>query len=153
MELVDHPGKIGPGDDEVDSGDTVVDGLLQLMQQARQEVLIVSPYFVPGAEMMREFAQLRAKGIRIRVLTNSLASTDAPAAHAGYARYRKQLLAQGVELHEMRTDQEGTAAGFGSTAGLGSDRRRLEERVFTRKPSHQGGDHRPALVRDRFHEP
>jgi phosphatidylserine/phosphatidylglycerophosphate/cardiolipin synthase-like enzyme len=120
VELVDQPGKIGPGDDEVDSGDTVVDGLLQLIGQAQQEVLIVSPYFVPGVEMMREFAQLRAKGIRIRVLTNSLASTDAPAAHAGYARYRKQLLGQGVELYEMRTEQEGTAAGFGSTAGLGS---------------------------------
>jgi putative cardiolipin synthase len=27
--------------------------------------------------------------VRIRVLTNSLASNDAPAAHAGYARYRE----------------------------------------------------------------
>ena len=120
--MEDKPGKIGPGDDEVDAGDTVVDGLLQLMEQARQDVLIVSPYFVPGTPMMALFARMRAQGVRIRVLTNSLASTDAPAAHAGYARYRKDLLALGVELYEMRADQEGTIGGMGSTAGLGSGR-------------------------------
>ncbi|MHB1123938.1 MAG: phospholipase D-like domain-containing protein [Ramlibacter sp.] len=118
--LVDEPGKIGPDDDEVDAGETVIDGLLQLTQQARQDILIVSPYFVPGAAMMDLFGQLRAKGIRIRVLTNSLASNDAPAAHAGYARYRERLLQQGVELYEMRASQEGKFAGLGSTPGLGS---------------------------------
>jgi phosphatidylserine/phosphatidylglycerophosphate/cardiolipin synthase-like enzyme len=86
-------------------------------------VLIVSPYFVPGTPMMELFARMRARGIRIRVLTNSLASTDAPAAHAGYVRYRKDLVALGVELHEMRAAQEGTAAGMGSTAGIGSGSR------------------------------
>ncbi len=118
--LVDKPGKIGPGDDEVDAGDTLIDGLLQLMEQARQEVLIISPYFVPGTQMMDVFGRMRAKGVRIRVLTNSLASNDAPAAHAGYARYRKDLLGLGVELHEMRADQEGTVGGMGSTRGFGS---------------------------------
>ncbi len=118
--LADKPGKIGPGDDEVDAGDTVVDGLLALMTQAKKEVLIVSPYFVPGAPMMKQFADLRTRGVRVRVLTNSLASNDAPAAHAGYARYRKQLLAMGIELYEMRSDQEGSIGGLGSTAGLGS---------------------------------
>lgn len=118
--MVDKPGKIGPGDDEVDAGDTVVDGLLGLMQQSRQDVLIISPYFVPGAQMMKVFAQLRAKGTRIRVLTNSLASNDAPAAHAGYARYRKDLLALGVELYEMRAEHPGSISGLGSTGGSGS---------------------------------
>ena len=118
--LVDRPGKIGPDDDEVDAGETVVDGLLQLMDQARTDVLIISPYFVPGAGMTQLFGKMRGKGVRIRVLTNSLASTDAPAAHAGYARYRKDLLALGVELYEMRSDQEGTIGGMGSTAGFGS---------------------------------
>jgi len=103
--LHDKPDKIGPGDDEVNAGDTVIDGLLQLMSQARQDVLIVSPYFVPGALMMDHFRQLRDRGVRVRVLTNSLASNDAPAAHAGYARYRKDLLALGVELHEMRAGE------------------------------------------------
>jgi cardiolipin synthase C len=119
--MVDKPGKIGPGDDEVDAGDTLVDGLLQLMGQARQEVLIVSAYFVPGAPMIELFARLRAKGVRIRVLTNSLASTDAPPAHAGYTRYRKDLLALGVELYEMRADQEGSSSdALASAAAVGS---------------------------------
>jgi cardiolipin synthase C len=120
--MVDKPGKIGPGDDEVDAGDTLVDGLLQLMEQARQDLLIVSPYYVPGAPTMEAFARMRAKGVRIRVLTNSLASTDAPAAHAGYVRYRKDLLALGIELYEMRADQNGIDGGMGSTAGFGSGR-------------------------------
>lgn len=120
--MVDKPGKIGPGDDEVDAGDTLIDGLLQLMDQARQEVLIISPYFVPGPAMMEQFGRMRAKGVRIRVLTNSLASNDAPAAHAGYARYRKELVALGIELYEMRAEQEGTAGGMGSTPGFGSGR-------------------------------
>jgi phosphatidylserine/phosphatidylglycerophosphate/cardiolipin synthase-like enzyme len=102
--LADQPGKVGPGDDEVNAGDTVVDGLVHLMEQARQEVLVISPYFVPGPEMMKVFAGMRARGVAIRVLTNSLASNDAPAAHAGYSRYRRDLLAMGVELHEMRSD-------------------------------------------------
>lgn len=117
--LADKPGKIGPGDDEVDAGDTVVDGLLQLMSEARREILIISPYFVPGESMMQLFGRLRDKGVRIRVLTNSLASNDAPAAHAGYARYRRDLLARGVELHEMRAEQvEGTSGATGPARGL-----------------------------------
>jgi len=68
--------------------------------------------------MMERFKGLRERGVRVRVLTNSLASNDAPAAHAGYERYRKDLLALGVELHEMRADQP--AGGSGGNTGLGS---------------------------------
>ena len=118
--LVDEPGKVGPGDDEVDAGETVIDGLLSLMQGAQREVLIISPYFVPGARMMAVYEQLRKRGVRIRVLTNSLASNDAPAAHAGYARYREALVDMGVELYEMRSDPE-TAVDL-----LGSSSRRTE---------------------------
>ncbi len=120
--LVDKPGKLAPDDDEAAAGDTLIDGLLQLMGQAKQEVLIVSPYFVPGAPMMKTFAELRARGIRVRVLTNSLASNDAPLAHAGYARYRKPLLALGVELHELHVAQRaktGMLGSGGSNAGGG----------------------------------
>lgn len=118
--LADKPGKIGSDDDEANAGDTVVDGLLALMRQARQDVLIVSPYFVPGRTMMQVFAELHARGVRIRVLTNSLASNDAPAAHAGYARYRKALLRDGVELYEMRATQQGGGRSLGSTPLPGS---------------------------------
>lgn len=117
--LADKPSKIAADADDVNEAqDTTIDGLLQLMSQAHRELLIVSPYFVPGKLMMSEFAQLRQRGVRVRVLTNSLASNDAPAAYVGYARYRDALLAMGVELYEMRAEQKGTLSGFGWLGGL-----------------------------------
>jgi phosphatidylserine/phosphatidylglycerophosphate/cardiolipin synthase-like enzyme len=104
----------------VDAGETVIDGLLSLMQAAQRDVLIISPYFVPGDQMMGVYQQLRQRGVRIRVLTNSLASNDAPAAHAGYARYRDALLKMGVEVYEMRSDPAAVANLIGSHSGGGS---------------------------------
>lgn len=119
--LVDKPTKIAADADDVQQAqDTTVDGLLQLMSQANADLLIVSPYFVPGRRMMDQFTAIRQKGVRIRVLTNSLASNDAPAAHVGYARYRKELLALGIEIYEMRAEQEGSLTSFGSTGSSGS---------------------------------
>lgn len=116
--LVDQPSKIAAdADDVAEAQETAVDGLLQLMSQAKTDLLIVSPYFVPGEVMMGQFAELRRRGVRVRVLTNSLASNDAPAAHVGYARYREALLAMGIELYEMRAEQEGTLRSFGSGVG------------------------------------
>ena len=100
--------------------DTVVDGLLQLMGQAQRDLLIISPYFVPGLDMKQAFAAARARGVRVRVLTNSLASNDAPIAHAGYARHRPDLLAMGVELYEMRSElPSGLRGALGSTGSTG----------------------------------
>ncbi|AOG24659.1 phospholipase D-like domain-containing protein [Acidovorax sp. RAC01] len=107
--------------EQAQNGDTVVDGLLQLMGYARRDLLIVSPYFVPGPDMKKAFADARARGVRVRVLTNSLASNDAPIAHAGYARHRPDLLAMGVELFEMRSELPAELRGsFGSTGSMGS---------------------------------
>ncbi|MBC5783968.1 phospholipase D family protein [Ramlibacter sp. USB13] len=122
--LVDQPGKVAPGDDEVNAGETVIDGLLQLIRGAQREVLIISPYFVPGPRMMAVYEELRRRNVRIRVLTNSMASNDAPAAHAGYARYRDQLLAMGIEVYEMRSDPETAAELLG---GSGSGKSRKQE--------------------------
>ena len=118
--LVDKPSKIAADADATEEAqDTTVDGLLSLMAQAKGDLLIVSPYFVPGERMMKQFADLRARNVRVRVLTNSLASNDAPAAHVGYAKYRKALLALGVDLYEMRAEQRGTVRSFGSSALTG----------------------------------
>jgi cardiolipin synthase C len=69
---------------------------------ARSELLLVSPYLLPGDEGMRFLLNLRRRNVRIRVLTNSLEATDVAAAHAGYARYRPTLLENGIELYEVR---------------------------------------------------
>ena len=116
--LVDKPSKIAEDADTTEaSNDTAVDGLLSLMTRAKTDLLVVSPYFVPGPEMMRQFEAIRKRGVRVRVLTNSLASNDAVAAHAGYARYREGLIAMGVEIYEMRAEQRGTVFSFGSGSG------------------------------------
>jgi putative cardiolipin synthase len=88
-------------------GDTHVSSLLlgQLAGtglSAKKEMLVVSPYFIPGRLGMDWFAYLRGQGARVRVLTNSLAASDVPIVHAGYAWYRKDLLSMGVELHELK---------------------------------------------------
>ncbi|SFN24780.1 phospholipase D family protein [Variovorax sp. OV329] len=109
----------GPIKAAASDDDSVVDGLLSLFDRARTELNIVSPYFVPGTDMKRALAAARARGVKVRVLTNSLASNDAVAAHAGYARHREELLAMGVELHEMRSDPEAAAAMSKSGSGSG----------------------------------
>ena len=87
------------------------------------ELLIVSPYFVPSKDGLDHLRAMRERGVRVAVLTNSLAGTDVPAAHAGYARHRPSLLRQGVELFEMRPQSDvGHRAshrwGHGSPASL-----------------------------------
>ena len=81
---------------------TIANNIAALMRAAREEVIIISPYFVPGVEGVALMKELIGRGVHIRVLTNSLASTDSPLVHNGYAHYREALLKIGVELHEVR---------------------------------------------------
>lgn len=69
---------------------------------ARSEVLVISPYFIPSEAGRRLLGEAGQRGVRVAVLTNSLASTDVPSVHAGYAPYRPDLLRQGVELYELK---------------------------------------------------
>lgn len=71
------------------------------IDQLTNELIIYSAYFVPGREGVQFLKELCERGIRVRVLTNSLASTDVTLVHAGYGQYRKDLLNAGVELYEV----------------------------------------------------
>ena len=128
--IADEPSKLVPELNDSQSDDTVVDGMLSLMKGAQRDVAIVSPYFVPGPQMMKVFADMRQRGVRVRVLTNSLASNDAPAAHAGYARYREDLIRLGVEMYEMRAQRgqhmDRTVFGSGTGGSMGS----LHAKIF-----------------------
>jgi putative cardiolipin synthase len=70
--------------------------------EPRSNFLISSPYFIPGERGVASFRQLREKGVRIRIVTNSFAGNDVALVHSGYARYRKDLLKLGVELYELK---------------------------------------------------
>jgi putative cardiolipin synthase len=75
--------------------------LAPYMQSVKHELVIVTPYFVPGKEGIDFFEALIARGITIKILTNSLKSNDVSIVHAGYSNYRKKLLKMGVQLYEI----------------------------------------------------
>jgi cardiolipin synthase C len=75
-----------------------------LVSNAQSEVLIENAYFVPRDHGVEIVAALQARGVKVRVLTNSLASNDVVAVHSGYQKYRDDLLENGVELYELRPD-------------------------------------------------
>jgi putative cardiolipin synthase len=83
---------------------TLVNYLSEIARNAREEIIIVTPYFVPqqaGIDFWREIA---AKDVRVIVLTNSLASTNHIAVHSGYARHRKEILKAGGVLYAARAN-------------------------------------------------
>lgn len=100
--FADHPDKPFDGTVGGEPLETSVTyNLFEVIRNAKKEVLTSSPYFVPGELSMKMFRDLRSRGVKVAVLTNSLASTDEPAVHIGYAHYREQLLGMGVELYEL----------------------------------------------------
>jgi putative cardiolipin synthase len=78
--------------------------LRNLVATARSEILVESAYFILAGPSLAEVARLHADGVRLRVLTNSLASNDLTTNHSGYARRRPAMLDAGIELHELRPD-------------------------------------------------
>jgi cardiolipin synthase C len=72
------------------------------LRVARHEALLISPYFVPGRAGLALLRELRGRGVRVSVVTNSLAATDVVAVHGGYAKYRRALLDAGITLFELK---------------------------------------------------
>jgi len=80
----------------------LADALREPFYSAKKELLVSSPYFVPGKKAVDRLCNMAAAGVDVRFLTNSLAANDVPIAHAGYSKYRKRLTAGGVVIHELR---------------------------------------------------
>ena len=74
----------------------------EVANQVHAELLIVSPYLVPGPGGMKFLEGLRERSVKVRILTNSLASTDMSIVHSGYQAFREPMLASGIELYEVR---------------------------------------------------
>ncbi len=95
-----------PDKAEVENGDApgvlLRRRLIRAAKAVHKELVIVSPYFVPGKPGERMLKELRERGVSVRILTNSLASTDEPIVHAGYQHYRVPLLEEGCELYEVK---------------------------------------------------
>ena len=97
------------------SGRLMQPAVAQVTQAVRSELLVITPYLIPGADGMELLAGLRRRDVKVRVLTNSLESSTVLIAQAGYMHYRIPLLEQGVELYEIRA-LLGNAMGSGQTA-------------------------------------
>jgi putative cardiolipin synthase len=96
----------------------VLSRLRQAVGAAKDELVLITPYFVPHEGGIELLCDLIRRGVPVRVLTNSLASTDVAAVHAGYARYRPRLLACGVSLHEMQPGLTGARRHRLMTSGV-----------------------------------
>lgn len=95
--------------------------LTEALGPVEGELDLVSPYFVPAEWGVRTLSGLAARGVKIRILVNSLEATDVKAVHSGYAKWRAELLASGITLFEMRlvgsaAAEERLTGPFGSSA-------------------------------------
>jgi len=130
--VYDSPDKTIPHDAEIEQ--QLLPEIKPVFAAAKQEVFVVSPYFVPGKEGVSFFRALRERGVQISIMTNSLASTDVPVVHAGYAKYRKPLLQAGVSLYEVSpsADYRGKkkAAKKKTIGSFGSSRMSLHAKAF-----------------------
>ena len=99
-------------------------------ESVKSDLIIVSPYLVPGAAEMKLIGELRQRGVRVRILTNSLASTDMPIVHAGYRHYRVPLLQMGVELYEVRRHPGEPESSRGLIKSASSGAYALHAKVF-----------------------
>ncbi len=98
--VADRPEKIAAGPERADL--RIGPQLKALIDGAQSEVLLISPYFIPSAKDEQNFIALAQRGVTVKVLTNSLASTDELAAHEGYSDHRRALLKGGVRLFELK---------------------------------------------------
>ena len=96
-----------PGKNDVDGlsgGGVTTDSLMQLIRNARTSVLIQSPYLVTTESSQQLFKEAIARGVSVKILTNSLSSTDNLEAFSGYIRERQKLLDIGVTIYEFKPD-------------------------------------------------
>jgi putative cardiolipin synthase len=82
----------------------LITALAEEIDQAVSEVLVVTPYFIPGKGGVQFWKSVANKGVRVIIVTNSLATNNHVPVHSAYARYRHDMIAAGVELYEVRVD-------------------------------------------------
>ncbi|MGH8235530.1 MAG: phospholipase D-like domain-containing protein [Steroidobacteraceae bacterium] len=99
------------------------------LEPARSELHLVSPYVVPQQEGADFLLETASRGVKVRVLTNSLEATDVAAVHAGYAKWRERLLEAGISLFELKRDVAEPVVQSGADS-LGSSASSLHAKMF-----------------------
>ena len=121
--LFDQPEKVLGG--LFDTKGSLAPTIIDLLSSATEELLITSPYFIPGDLGMSVIRDLRERGVRISLLTNSFKANDVVVVHAGYIDYRTQLVELGVRMYEFKPDSR-TA----NMSLMGSKRASLHAKTF-----------------------
>jgi putative cardiolipin synthase len=111
--IADDPETIARGEES----DDVVEFIRERVARLKEELLVESPYFVLPAVAHATVKALHERNVRVRVLTNSLASNDMLPAHSGYAKTRRPLLENGMELYELRPDTDAFRPGWSLLSG------------------------------------
>lgn len=123
----DHPDKVRVAERSPEAfATTVTHQSIEAMREARSEIVLVSAYFVPGAQGVALLADARRQGVSVSVLTNSMAASDEPLVSVAYQRYRWPLLEAGVALYEMAPT---VAAGTPGSHARGATRQALHAKL------------------------
>ncbi len=145
--LVDSPAIHDPG------AERLYPDLKRLVASAQREVLISSPYFIPDEDFREIMRQLVARGVRVAVVTNSLATNNHAIAHTGYKHLRREVLAAGVELYELRADAKSLAEYV--TPPIEPESLGLHTKAIVvdrRRGLHRLPEHRSALTRAEYRD-
>jgi cardiolipin synthase C len=113
--------------------DDVVEFIRGRVARLKEELLVESPYFVLPAGAQATVKALHERNVRIRVLTNSLASNDMLPAHSGYAKTRRRLLENGMELYELRPDTDAFRPGWSLSSKRSSAALHTKAMAFDRE--------------------
>ncbi len=100
VELVfDNPLK---GLGKVQEDQLLIEQMMSMIGEVKHKIDLVSAYFIPGKKGSSYFSKLANDSKKIRILTNAMATTDVLMVHAGYSKYRRELLSSGVDLYELK---------------------------------------------------
>ena len=135
--VCDEPEKVLGG---VKDQDLLFARLMREVAPLQHELDLVSPYFVPGKKGTAALAGMAGRGVKLRIVTNSLAATDVGAVHAGYMKRRWKLLRGGARIYELKPvaapaaaeggKREGSHGPGGSGSGAGSSSVSLHAKTF-----------------------
>ena len=78
--------------------------MFAFLGRAEKELLVTNAYIIPGERGIDLVQKLTDRGVKVRILTNSLASQDVTAVVSQYEGWRDDFINAGAELYEVRVD-------------------------------------------------
>jgi len=99
--FADTPEKVSGRAEKGDDASTVTSRVLKAISEANTDILLVSPYFVPGDIGMAALKKVRDRGVKVTLITNAVGVNDVPLASAAYAKYRIRMLQMGIDIYEV----------------------------------------------------